>query len=187
MLSESLPPLDAFIEILGTLARTSCSTPRSRTCSPQLLAAVHDLERPFCEAHAVKKGTAPGHLDRPTEFNAQLQADVLWLDLDEVGAVREPGKRQKARKIAILVMVDAATRYMAARTIMDEKGPSLQKVMNVHGFNIMDHHDNTMWMRALVGHQMPKKIIYIYIRSGARTTTSRSASLQDKRTLGPPL
>ena len=58
---------------------------RSRNCSPKVLAAVQDLECPFCEIHSVKKGNAPGHLDRPTEFNSQLQADVLWLDLDEVG------------------------------------------------------------------------------------------------------
>ena len=54
---------------------------RSRNCSPKVLAAVQDLKCPFCEIHSVKKGNAPGHLDRPTEFNTQLQADVLWLDL----------------------------------------------------------------------------------------------------------
>ena len=53
------------------------NTLRSRNCCPQVLAAVQDLECPFCEVHAVKKGNAPGHLDRPTEFDAQLQADVL--------------------------------------------------------------------------------------------------------------
>ena len=79
----------------------------------------------------MKKGNAPGHLDRPTEFNNQLQADVLWLDLDEVAMVTEPGhKKNKTRKIAILVMVDVATRFMA-RTITDEKGPSLQKALEI--------------------------------------------------------
>ena len=60
----------------------------------------------------------------------QLQADVLWLEMDEIGMLLEPGHRkQKAKKIAVLVMVDVATRYMAARTIPDEKGPTLQKAL----------------------------------------------------------
>ena len=90
---------------------------KDRGCSESVQAAVQDLHCPYCEVHSVKKGNAPGHLDRPVEFNAQLQADVLWLEMDEIGMLLEPGHRkQKAKKIAVLVMVDVATRYMAART-----------------------------------------------------------------------
>ena len=35
--------------------------------------------------------------------------------------------KRKGKKIPILVMVDEATRFMSARTVPDEQGPSLQK------------------------------------------------------------
>ena len=49
----------------------------------------------------------------------------MWYDLvieDPDGATKRKGK-----KIPILVMVDEATRFMSARTVPDEQGPSLQK------------------------------------------------------------
>ena len=103
---------------------------KERGCNEAIQAAVQDLHCPYCEIHSVKKGNAPGHLDRPTEFNAQVQADVLWLEMDEIGMLLEAGQRkQRTKRIAVLIMVDVATRYMAARTVPDEKGISLQKAL----------------------------------------------------------
>ena len=103
---------------------------KERGCNEAIQAAVQDLHCPYCEIHSVKKGNAPGHLDRPTEFNSQVQADVLWLEMDEIGMLLEAGQRkQRTKRIAVLIMVDVATRYMAARTVPDEKGISLQKAL----------------------------------------------------------
>ena len=95
----------------------------SKKCSPQVLAAARELDCPYCEKHAVKKSSAPGHADRPTEFNVQVQADVVWLDLP----LQDGAQSSRPKKVAVLVMVDSATRYMAARTVPDETGQTLQK------------------------------------------------------------
>ena len=62
--------------------------------------------------------TAPGHADRPHHLNEAVQEDVMWIDVPSGTG---------ARQVAILVMVDVATRYMAARSVPDEQGVSLQK------------------------------------------------------------
>ena len=110
-----------------------------KACSQQVKDAVQDLECPFCHKHSVRKGTAPAHADRPEEFNEVLQADVMWFDLSE-GEAQGPqsASSRSSRKIAILVMIDTATRFMSARTIPDETGASFQKAVErewirVHG------------------------------------------------------
>ena len=91
-----------------------------KQCSSQVIDAVRDLECPYCAKHAVKKSSAPAHADRAQNFNDQVQADVLWLDLEG-----QSGSR--AKKVPVVCIVDTATRYMAARTVPDETGASLQK------------------------------------------------------------
>ena len=93
-----------------------------RNCSPQVLAAVADLECPYCQKHAVKKSSAPGHADRPQNFNEQVQADVIWLDLENQN--QSTSRVKKVAVLAIAAMVDTATRYMACRTVPDETGAS---------------------------------------------------------------
>ena len=98
---------------------------RQRGCGEKIIKAAEDLECPYCKNFAVRKGAAPAHLSRAENFNTHVQADVMWYDLvneDPDGATKRKGK-----KIPILVMVDEATRFMSARTVPDEQGPSLQK------------------------------------------------------------
>ena len=40
------------------------------------------------------------------------------------------GGKAKSKKVVVLVMVDTTTRYMAARTVPDKTGPSLQKALD---------------------------------------------------------
>ena len=116
-----------------------------KSCSPEVLGAIEDLECPFCVQHAGRKGVAPAHLERPQHLNDELQADVMWFDL-EIDDLHGGRHRTRPKKVAILVMVDTATRYMAARTVPDEKGPSLQKalerewVKSENGSSSLDHH-----------------------------------------------
>ena len=98
---------------------------KDKPVDTKVLDAIRDLECPYCNTFAVKKSSAPAHLDRAKEFNLHVQADVLWLDLDTLEDFQD--KKKKNKKIGILVMVDEASRYMMARTIPDEQSQSLQK------------------------------------------------------------
>ena len=103
---------------------------QAKKCSPKVIAAVEAMECPYCNKFAVKKQSAPAHAERPTEFNEQLQVDTMWIDLSSIdGAPNTTSTTSKGRKIAVLVMIDTATRYMAARTIPDETSGSLRKAL----------------------------------------------------------
>ena len=80
-----------------------------KNASEKVKKAVRDLKCTHCQNFAPKKTTAPTSLDRAKEFNGAVQCDVLWL---EIGS--------KRKKMAILSMVDEATRFMAARIVSDE-------------------------------------------------------------------
>ena len=61
----------------------------------------------------------------------------MWLDLSSIdGAPNATSTASKGRKIAVLVMIDTATRYMAARTIPDETSGSLRKALECEWIRI---------------------------------------------------
>ena len=91
---------------------------QAKKCSPKVIAAVEAMECPYCNI-AVKKQSAPAHAERPVEFNEQVQVDTLWLDLSSIDGSVTATSTTKGPKTAILVMIDTATRYMAAGTIPD--------------------------------------------------------------------
>ena len=77
--------------------------------SDKVKRAVQSLQCPQCSHFGSKKTLSPAHLERATQFGEAMQADTLWI---------ENGKK----KVAVLSMVDEATRFMAARVIHDEMG-----------------------------------------------------------------
>ena len=77
--------------------------------SDKVKRAVQSLQCPQCSHFGSKKTLSPAHLERATQFGEAMQADTLWI---------ENGKKT----VAVLSMVDEATRFMAARVIHDEMG-----------------------------------------------------------------
>ena len=51
---------------------------------------------------------APANLKQPTEFGEAVQADVMWIKTED-------------RKVAVLSMVDMATKYQVATVITGER------------------------------------------------------------------
>ena len=99
---------------------------KDKPCNPKVVDAIKDLECPYCTSFAIKKTAAPAHLNRATEFNVNVQCDVMWLDLN---SLEDQKGDKKQKKVGIMVMVDEATRYMMARTIGEEQATTLQKAM----------------------------------------------------------
>ena len=85
-----------------------------KNASEKVKKAVRDLKCTHCQNFAPKKTTSPTSLDRSKEFNGAIQCDVLWLEM---------GSSKK--RLAILSMVDEATRFMAARIISDETAKTM--------------------------------------------------------------
>ena len=85
-----------------------------KNASEKVKKAVRDLKCTHCQNFAPKKTTSPSNLDRARDFNGAVQSDVLWL---EIGS--------KKKRLAILSMVDEATRFMAARIVADETAKTL--------------------------------------------------------------
>eukprot|EP00913_Durusdinium_trenchii_P027454 g25749.t1 len=50
---------------------------KDKPCDPKIIAAIKELECPYCNSFAIKKSAAPAHLNRATEFNVNVQADVI--------------------------------------------------------------------------------------------------------------
>ena len=110
------PRTEALLELL-----------KNKPNDEKVLAAIHEIECPYCNSFAIKKGAAPAHLDRAKEFNVHVQADVMWLDFNSLEDFTD--KKHKTKKIGILVMIDEVTRYMEARTVIDEQATTLQKAL----------------------------------------------------------
>lgn len=85
-----------------------------KNASEEVKKAVRNLKCTHCQNFAPKKTTAPSTLNRAKDFNGAVQCDVLWL---EMGV--------KKKNVAILSMVDEATRFMSARLIADETAKTL--------------------------------------------------------------
>ena len=110
---------------------------QAKKCSPKVIAAVEAMECPYCNKFAVKKQSARALAERHTEFNEQLHVDTMWIDLSSIdGTPNATSTTSKSRKIAVLVMIDTATRYMAARTIPDETSGSLRQALECEWIRI---------------------------------------------------
>ena len=94
-------------------AETLLKILEEKNASEKVKKAVRDLKCTHCQNFAPKKTTSPSSLDRARDFNGAVQCDVLWLEM------------RTKKKMAILSMVDEATRFMAARVIADETAKTM--------------------------------------------------------------
>ena len=91
------PSTESLVEIL-----------ESRGASSAVLEAARGYRCVACLRYCKPNKPAPANLKQPTEFGEAVQADVMWI-------------KTKDRKVAVLSMVDMATKYQVATVITGER------------------------------------------------------------------
>ena len=115
------PSTQALVELLQV-----------RGASQTVLEVAASYQCAACQRYKRPNQPAPAAVPTATEFNQQLQADVMWVKIPAEGdAEREHGER-RLRKFAVLSMLDKATKYQAAALIASEQGPDLLKGIERH-------------------------------------------------------
>ena len=51
--------------------------------SEKVKEAIESLNCPHCQNYGIKKGVSPASVDRAEHFNQVVQADVMWIELDQ--------------------------------------------------------------------------------------------------------
>ena len=110
--------MDALVETL-----------ESRGASDVVLEVARNFSCASCERYKKPDSVPPAVLNDVKEFNHVLQADVMWVKVND-------------RKFPILSLLDQATRYQAAGVLHGERSEHFLSVLERHWVR----HFGYLWM-----------------------------------------
>ena len=105
---------------------------QGRGASPTVIEVAANYQCTACLRYKRPNQPAPAASSMVKEFNQKLQADVMWIKVPMTLDRGEVGEEKHLKKVAILSMLDSATKYQAACVVPSEQAADLVKGIERH-------------------------------------------------------